>query len=231
MDALQVRFDKSEMLHRNTMLQYARHKLHEVGVRGVFASWGLSFFKDSLGAAAFFSTFEFVKAQFYYSFVRWYYGSLRPSSIIEMAPTTKSRNRDVPTIKPHYALEPCFLMGAGITASVAQQIIQHPLGMVQNLHYERLEVLDHQASLRHSKKEMLRHYYHAYHETLRECKTAAAIVGGMRTWLFRGFLINTIKQVPSTSAGLIIFELVRRKYGTQAEAVMIQKDGYDILLS
>lgn len=43
--------------------------------------------------------------------------------------------------------------------------------------------------------------------------------------------MNTIKQVPSTSAGLVIFELVRRRYGSEAEAVKIKKDGYDILLT
>jgi len=148
-----------------------------------------------------------------------------------MSVTGNTGNRGVPVIKPHYAVEPLFLMGAGIAASIAQQFVQHPLGLVQNLHYERLEALDHQASLNHTKKEMLRHYYHAYRETMRECKVEAAKAGGMRTWLFRGFLVNTIKQVPSTSAGLIIFELVRRKYGTNIEEVRIEKSGYDILLS
>jgi hypothetical protein len=57
------------------------------------------------------------------------------------------------------------------------------------------------------------------------------MAGGWRSWLYRGFILNTMKQVPSTSAGLIVFELVRRKYGSQIEAVRIEKDGYDILLS
>jgi len=49
--------------------------------------------------------------------------------------------------------------------------------------------------------------------------------------LYRGFLANTIKQVPSTSAGLVIFELVRRKYGDDSDAVVIETGGYGILLS
>ena len=53
---------------------------------------------------------------------------------------------------------------------------------------------------------------------------------GLRSWLYRGFWWNTIRQVPSTSAGLIIFELFRRKYGAGGDAVKINKDGYDILL-
>ena len=42
--------------------------------------------------------------------------------------------------------------------------------------------------------------------------------------------VSRAAQVPSTSAGLIIFELVRRKYGMGGEPVRINRDGYDILL-
>jgi hypothetical protein len=42
--------------------------------------------------------------------------------------------------------------------------------------------------------------------------------------------MGTLRQVPSTSAGLIVFEIVRRKYSLDEEAVRIRKDGYDILL-
>ncbi|OAX82281.1 hypothetical protein ACJ72_03362 [Emergomyces africanus] len=38
--------------------------------------------------------------------------------------------------------------------------------------------------------------------------------------------MNAARQVPSTSAGLVIFELVRRKYGVDAEVVHIQEDGH-----
>lgn len=206
-----------------SMWQYGRHKLHEIGVRGIFAGWSLSFLKDSLGSGVFFATFEYVKAQAYYFFVTRYYGTLQPHIVKQLSSTSEPVSHGVPVIRPHYALEPCFLMIAGVAASIAQQIIQHPLNMVQNLHYERLESLDHKASLDHSKKEMLRHYS--------QSRSQAVQAGGWRPWLFRGFLVNTIKQVPSTSAGLVIFELVRRKYGSQAEAAKIQKDGYDILLS
>ena len=79
---------------------------------------------------------------------------------------------------------------------------------------------------------MLRLYYHAYQETLADCAAEAAAEGQKLTrWLYRGFWWNTIRQVPSTSAGLIIFELIRRKYGIGTEEVRITKDGYDILLS
>lgn len=78
---------------------------------------------------------------------------------------------------------------------------------------------------------MFRAYYRAYQETWAACRAEAAGAGlNMRRWLYRGFWWNTVRQVPSTSAGLIIFELVRRKYGMGDEDVRINRGGYDILL-
>ena len=77
---------------------------------------------------------------------------------------------------------------------------------------------------------MLRNYYHAYEKTWAQVVEQAKAAGGLRRWLYQGFLLSTLKQVPSTSAGLIIFELVRRRVGSDAEALRIERDGYDILL-
>ncbi|KAJ5231965.1 Mitochondrial substrate/solute carrier [Penicillium chermesinum] len=231
LDALQVRLQTSEMLkgHYRSMWHYGHHKLKQIGLRGVFAGWSLSFLRDSFGYAVFFSSFEYVKSQAYYSFITWYYGSLRADHI-PLLPA-ESSGRGVPSIKPHYALEPCFLMMAGVVASVAQQAIQHPLSRLQDLHLGRLEYLDHQASLDPSRRQMFRLYYHAYQETFKRCERKAMRAGGWRPWLFRGFVSSSLRQVPSTSAGLVIFELVRRRYASLADAVHIQKDGYDILLA
>ncbi|CAL5872279.1 uncharacterized protein PFLUO_LOCUS6540 [Penicillium psychrofluorescens] len=217
LDALQVRLQTSDMLEGQyrSMWHYGHHKLQQIGLRGVFAGWGLSFLRDSFGSAVFFSAFEYVKSQSYYSFVTWYYGSLHTDHL-DVFPSSGSSDRGVPLIKPHYALEPCFLMMAGVVASVAQQAIQHPLSTIQNLHLGRLEYLDHQASLDPSRAQMLRVYYHAYQETLKRCRRKAARAGGWRPWLFRGFVSNALRQVPSTSAGLVIFELVRRRPPTTA---------------
>ncbi|KAJ5540648.1 Mitochondrial substrate/solute carrier [Penicillium frequentans] len=208
LDALQVRLQTSDMLEGQyrSMWHYGHHKLKQIGLRGVFAGWSLSFLRDSLGYAVFFSSFEYVKSQSYYSFVTWYYGSLHADHLDQL-PSSGSSDRGVPLIKPHYALEPCFLMMAGVVASVAQQAIQHPLSRIQNLHLGRLEYLDHQASLDPSRKQMLRLYYHAYEETWKRCRRKAERAGGLRSWLFRGFVSSSLRQVPSTSAGLIIFEL------------------------
>lgn len=186
--------------------------------------------RDSLGYAVFFSTFEYIKSQSYYSFVTWYYGSLQVDHV-GMLSSSRSSDRGVPLIKPHYALEPCFLLMAGVVASVAQQTIQHPISRIQDLHLGRLEYLDHQASFIPSRQKMIQFYYHAYQETFKRCERKVARAGGWRSWLFRGFVGSSLRQVPSTSAGLIIFELVRRRYANPADAVHIQSDGYDILLT
>ncbi|KAJ5928023.1 Mitochondrial substrate/solute carrier [Penicillium verhagenii] len=208
LDALQVRLQTNDMLQGQyrTMWHYGHHKLKQIGLRGVFAGWSLSFLRDSLGYAVFFSSFEYVKSQSYYSFVTWYYGSLHTDNL-GLLSSPGSSDRGVPLIKPHYALEPCFLMMAGVVGSVAQQAIQHPLSRIQNLHLGRLEYLDHQASLDPSRQQMLRLYYHAYQETWKRCQRKAERAGGWRSWLFRGFVSSSLRQVPSTSAGLIIFEL------------------------
>lgn len=234
LDALQVRFKTSDMLEGRyaSMWQYGKHKLQEIGVRGMFAGWTLSFLRDGIGYGLFFSFFEYIKGQAYYSFVAQYYGALQPHLVKKMSstPSTEENGRGVPSIKPHYALEPCFLMLAGVMASLAQQVVQHPLSVFQNIHYGRLEYLDRHARLDHSGRQMMRHYYHAYQKTFRQGQKLATRAGGWRRLLFSRFMTNTVRQVPSTSAGLLIFELVRRKYGSQTDEIRIHKDGYDILL-
>ncbi|KAH0565736.1 hypothetical protein GP486_000859 [Trichoglossum hirsutum] len=233
LDALQVRFKVSDMLEGQykTMWAYGKHKLRDIGLRGIFAGWTLNFSKESLGYGVFFATFEYIKQQSYLSFVTHYYGSYDPLSYPHPLRPTSSHRYTRPVIKPHYALEPVFLLLAGIAASVTQQLIQAPLNIIRNIHYERLESLDYRSQHDFGGSGVLKNYYHAYEETFKQCRRQARMAGGLRRWLYRGFIINTMKQVPSTSAGLIVFELVRRKYGSQIEAVRIEKDGYDILLS
>lgn len=236
-----------------SMWAFSAAKLREIGVRGIFAGWSLSFLKDSCGSAVFFSVFEYLKAQGYYNFVTWYYGALNEEAIVLLsqkrpAPAdgrqrTLRDEDDVPSmptiIRPHYAIEPAFLLLAGMGASIAQQVVLHPLSHLQAEHWERLEGLDAQArklkryaqSSKPTEKSIWSAYRDAYRVTWAECVAEAQAAGlNMRQWLYRGFWWNTIRQVPSTSAGLIIFELVRRKYGLGGDQVRINRDGYDILL-
>ncbi|KAH7309558.1 mitochondrial carrier domain-containing protein [Stachybotrys elegans] len=247
LDAIQARFDHRDLINEGgrprSMWSFSAEKLRDIGLRGIFAGWGLSLTKDSLGSAIFFSTFEYVKAQGYYGFVTWYYGGLAQDIVDTLAmkrPTPREKRNDFAIIRPHYAIEPAFLLMAGISASFAQQLVLHPLTHFQVKHWDHLEDLDAKAARMrlprspdrpHRRWRMLRAYYHAYQETWAGCAAEAASEGqGVARWLYRGFWWNAIRQVPSTSAGLIIFELIRRKYGFGAEEVRISKDGYDILL-
>ncbi|PYH41176.1 putative mitochondrial carrier protein [Aspergillus saccharolyticus JOP 1030-1] len=232
LDALQVRLRTNDLLEGQyrSMWHYGRQKLTQIGARGIFAGWSLSFLRDSLGYAFFFTSFEFIKSQAYYSFVTWYYGSSRTHGA-HVLQASQSSDRGVPLIRPHYALEPCFLMAAGIIASVSQQAIQRPLSIIQSIHVTRLEYLDHQASFSPPRRQMILLYYHAYQETFKRCKRKASRAGGWGQWLFRGFARDAIRQVPSTSAGLVIFELVRRKYAYMSDTVYIEREGFNILLA
>ncbi|KAI1092387.1 mitochondrial carrier [Rostrohypoxylon terebratum] len=261
LDAIQARYDHRDLINGNidgkprSMWSFSAEKLREIGLRGVFAGWGLTFLKDSFGCAVFFSTFEYVKAQAFYRFIGWYYSDLKPDDVHVLAQKRPPKphhltvaaddkedtNRPV-MIRPHYAIEPMFLLLAGITASLTQQLFLHPLTHIQVQHWDHLEDLDAKAAkMRDSEAanpnkpkrrwRMLRAYYHAYQETWAQCVAEANSEGrGVTRWLYRGFWWNTIRQVPSTSAGLIIFELVRRKYGAGNEPVRVAQDDYEILL-
>ncbi|OAA51959.1 mitochondrial carrier protein [Metarhizium rileyi] len=252
LDALQARYDHHDLMPSDgsnrprSMWSFGAEKLREIGLRGVFAGWGLSFAKDSLGSAVFFSMFEYVKAQGYYRFVTWYYGGLGQDIVDSLAvkrPSQQDKDSRVTVIQPHYAIEPMFLFAAGFGASFSQQLLLHPLTHFQVKHWDHLEDLDEKAARYRASRaanpdkprrpwRMLRAYYHAYQETWAGCAAEAATEGQSLTrWLYRGFWWNTIRQVPSTSAGLIIFELIRRKYGFGADEVRITKDGYEILLN
>lgn len=199
-------------------------------MRGVLAGWSLSLVKDSLGSGLFFMTFETLKNQAFYSCVTMYYGVLKPSvthPLIFLSPEERKKRH---VIRPHYLFEPAAILIAGMAASVTQQLVNQPLTLIQNIHYQRLESLDHAAKLEKSNTRMLAAYYGAYKTTLQQCHKLAIRAGGWRSWLYAGFAMNTLRQIPSISAGLIVFEVLRRKYATGADAVIIRKGDYDILL-
>jgi hypothetical protein len=204
LDALQVRWRANEMIEGrySSMWKYSAHKLHEIGLRGIFAGWTLSMLKDSTSCALFFGTFEYTKAQLFYQFLPIVYHS----KILNETPDP------LHPIRPHYLLEPSFILMAGVFATFAQQSLNYPLSIVQDLHYSQLEVLDRAAGAEKLPSRIMSVYYHAYLKTFDQAKARAELVGGWRRYLYKDFLWSTIKQTPSTSAGLIVFEILRRKY-------------------
>lgn len=236
LDALQTRFQSAEMLEGKykNMWQYGWRKTREIGARGVFAGWTLSFVRDSIGAGVFFSTFETIKSQCFYSFVSTWYGDWANLSTAQKETITAQRSNTSTRVEitPHYMVEPTFLLVAGAAASIAQAMIHHPISRMQEIHYGRLEWID---SHDHNKPgkfktKALKLYADAYRKSWKQCLAIARREGGLRRWLYRDFFFTTIRQVPSTAAGLIVFEIFRRKYGNTDEAVRIPKDGYEIVL-
>lgn len=234
LDALTIRFRTPDLLEQRykTMWHYAAAKLKDIGTRGAYAGASLSLVKDSLGAGIFFSSFEWIKSQGFYRFVTWYYEPTRLSRSQKAAIKAQmDEGGDVrPVVRPHYLIEPGFLLLAGAGASVLQQVVLHPLTQIQEVHYKRIEGLDRQMVTKPSRVETLQLYGQSYRKSLKQCLVYARRAGGWRQWLYADFWRSTLRQVPSTSAGLIVFEIVRRKYGLGSEAARLQMDGYDILL-
>ncbi|KAF3169655.1 hypothetical protein TWF225_011279 [Orbilia oligospora] len=138
-------------------------------------------------------------------------------------------------IRPHWSLEPMFLLGAGASASFASHAVFYPLNQIQNAHLKQLEFIDRSNALaaaglkKHSYGWWTR-YSHAYEQTYKDCRELATRNGGWRRWLYKGYLMNTMKSTPSTAAALIVFELVRRKFGEEVGLASIQHDGFEIVL-
>ena len=235
LDALQARFKVGELVRGKykTMWQYGRRKLQEVGLRRIFTGtgWSLSFAKESAGCGVFFATFEYFKSQLYYSFLS-HYG-------VPMAYQGRTAAAGTELITPHFALEPSFILLAGVAASITQQTIQYPLGRVQALHISRLERLDrqHDHDPPLSRRQSLRpqrspkrtrptttFYYSAYAKTFQHARHRALQAGGWRIWLFSVLLSSTLRQIPSASAGLFVFELFRRRYGVDGSGALSGHD-------
>ena len=211
LEALQGKFRATDIIDRKykNMWHYGYSKSRELGFRRLYAGWGLTFAKDVVGCALFFATFEYIKSQCYHRFIKYFYGQTREY-------TTESSESDPNAFRPHYALEPTFLMFAGITATIVQQAIYHPLENVQKQFY-REEFSNSQQHDSVKDGRAARSTHHAsYSKTFQQLvKGSHKSPKGWR-FLYRGFFWETVRHVPSTSAGLVIFELVRRRYDVDA---------------
>ncbi|BFZ61008.1 hypothetical protein YB2330_002066 [Saitoella coloradoensis] len=229
LDALQVRFKMNDMLEGKfrSMWDYSRTTLREVGVRSILGGFMLSLTKDALGYGLFFATFEFVKQQGYYSFLRLIYG--KPHEPIQHDDVKHRHMHN--THPPHFIIPPLFVVLAGAAASTAHQAISYPLTKIQDIHWSRLETLDYKLRLEGSNPMLA--YLHSYRDTFRQCSMSAAKYGGWWRWLYRGFAGTAVRSVPSTSAGLVVFEAFRRKYGGPSVFggdVLVEEEGWEVIL-
>ena len=258
-DALHTFFQKHEKTPQEAgraVGTRGRQILRKLSLREVFAGWPIALVKDSLSAAIFFSTFEYIKAQAYYRFIEVYYasGSLWTESISDSQQAQQKQQElhqlldaSLPhSTKPHYIIEPSFLLLAGVAASIAQQTVIYPLNKLQGHHSSTAPIT---AFSRQASLPSYRHTYQLWKSfasfpvlsnhvsTIKSTDNSSyfnpnvtfnsnsAFKSRLRfrftstikflRWLYGGFWLHSIRQTPATSAGLIVFELVRRKYGIE----------------
>lgn len=195
-DAITTRFEVSEILESKhlSLWRYGYKKLQEIGVYGVFAGSGISLVKESLSFALYFASFELVKGTWYHKFVNYWY-------------------RDPDKKGPNRAVFPTFVLFAGGVASLALQIVQYPLGKIQKLHFIRLEAID-VANKAHTPAWQI--YLHTYSKTFKQVRRQSVkdAGGSIIRWLYTGFWWSSLVSMPSTSIGLVVFEIMRLRYSS-----------------
>ena len=163
---------------------YGFEKLREIGLVGCFGGFGLVAVKETLGFGVYFSTYEYLKDVF-----------KRKEYFEESSKWFKGS----------------FMLAAGTVAAFFLQVIQYPLGKVQKIHQERLEMLD-ISSRNQFKGHYFRIYRNAYWNTF---KHLGEIRQNEHTrvirWLYEGFLRNTLAVIPGTTMGLFFLDYLRTK--------------------
>ena len=189
---LQARFSSSSA-PMQSLWSYTYSTIRQLGLRSTYSPLRSSLVKESLSYGLFFGVFEFVKQQGYYQFLDLYYGGHRPVSPTELISLNER--------KPHWSISPAFVILAGSCASLAHSVVAFPMQKLQRARHKvpmsYREFLSSPSSMR------------VYRPSLSEL-----IHGGE---LYRGFLRQSVRMIPSTSVALIIFEGVRRKFAPGGE--------------
>jgi hypothetical protein len=215
LDAIVTRSSLSEILETadQSLWQYGWQKLKSIGPAGVFAGYSLSFTKEAASYALYFSFFEAVKGAWYRFFVRHWYGDQRD-------PTSK---------KPGRIVFPSFVLLAGSLAAIGLQLVQFPLGKLQKIHWIRIEKIDFNAIRAHGEQQAWKVYWETYPKTFHQInKLRIRDAGGSwLRWLYGGFARSTLVSMPSTSIGLLVFEIMRLRYAD--DVVPVGNDDYEFL--
>lgn len=194
-DAIVTRFNVSDMIESDheALWKYGWAKLKDIGFSGVFSGFTVSLLKESLGFSLYFATFEAIKGPWYRKFVRCFY-------------TDKDKD-------PGKFVFPSFVLFAGMMSTFSLQAVHYPMGKIQKLHLIRLEALDLSNRVEHKPSWPL--YFRAYKKTFNHIHKKLRIRdagGSWYRWLYGGFWRSTLMALPSTSIGLIVFEIMRLRY-------------------
>lgn len=218
-DAIVTRFSVQDVIDsRQTILRYGLTKLKEIGITGVFSGFAISLVKEALSYSLYFSTFETVKGSWYRKYKKVFN---KDADKIKDVEDSKRRRSYV---------YPSFVLLAGMLSAVSLQVAHHPLGKIQKLHLIQLEALDMKNRQTHIPAWRL--YMHGYFKTFKHIdrlriKEAA---GSWFRWLYSGFWRSTLLAAPSTSIGLIVFEIMRLRYSDGEEPPALTYEDYDEVL-
>lgn len=225
-DAIYTRLSAAEMLngeHQKNLWVYGLNKLKEIGLVGVFAGYGFSLIKESLGFAFYFSTFEIVKTQGYnltYKVIKSY-ERLKKSIESKMSFfSTHSPNKiEIDQKKMLFnqerlikVLKSSFILLAGASAAFSLLAVQYPITKIQKIHLSRLEALDILNSSYKGNFPFIKVYYNSYIDTYQQIVKMKR--KSKKTWFaigYKGFVRNALTTIPATSVGLLVFEIMRTK--------------------
>lgn len=228
LDAIYTRSSTADMIngkHQNLWV-YGLHKLKEIGLVGVFAGYGFSFIKESIGFAFYFSTFETVKNQGYSMTHRVLSGFRRIKKFFrEKFAVISHYEIDEELVKFEEKrllkiLRSSFVLLAGASAAFALLAVQYPISKIQNLHLSRLEALDIYNSSRKvsARRPFVKVYYNSYIDTYYQALKMKRRT--KLTWFqlgYKGFVRNALTTIPATSIGLLVFEIMRTRLSTSLE--------------
>lgn len=222
LDAIYARSTTADLIngsHQN-LWQYGKTKLMEIGISGVFAGYGFSIIKESIGFAFYFMTFEFVKNQ----------GYALTYQIVTTYRRIKHRMRNMFAGMGNYEIDKellrfeerrltkilrsSFILLAGASAAFMLLAVQYPIGKVQNVHLSRLEALDiYNSSRKQSQRRpFIKVYYNSYIDTYYQLKNIK--MKSKMSWFqlgYKGFIRNGLSTIPATSIGLLVFEIMRTR--------------------
>ncbi|AMD20614.1 HDL130Cp [Eremothecium sinecaudum] len=207
--------------HPKNLWFYGIDKFKEIGLTKCFGGFGLSLVKESIGFAAYFTTFECFKGQV----CDWFLARLKRHRLEK----TKDAdivigNSEVLGQREVNWIQRAFIFIGGVSAAFILQVIQFPLLNLQKMHVSRLETLDiRQCSPNNSAEQAARLlrkgkmskslsslylYFDLYRDTLHQVRSFNKN-GKIIPSLYKGFTRNTLAVIPGTTAGLILLEYMR----------------------
>ncbi|CDO95119.1 unnamed protein product [Kluyveromyces dobzhanskii CBS 2104] len=242
-DAIYTRANIDELLSSakkyDNLWLYSRDKISEIGLIGCFGGFGLSFVRESLGFALYFTTFEMIRGpirQLTLDFIKHYrelkytVQNTRPSDIFfdERGNKHQTEKPRFVSLKEEMWYSRVFIFIGGVTAAFVLQLVQYPFLKLQKIHVSRLEAYDiylknlpsannaPTSSIPNTKivipKDNSRFhiYYNSYMDTFEHVFFfMKRSKSETVAWLYKGFVRNTLAIIPGTTAGLLLLDYMR----------------------